>query len=458
MRRRVCASAADERGIAMVMVVLMSAILFMVATTIVARNVGNLNQVRRDRLFVQAIQVADAGVDATLHVLGPNPTWSTDVGLPGSFAPMTEEEWVRAEAALNPVVPVSGGEYAVVKPNNASIVFSVGYVPTRANPQHSRVIRAEYDLAPFVPGAAILTDGNLEISGNPTIDGAAGNAHANGDVEITGSPSIPDGYISASGSYAVTGNPTIGNTEDSGGGKPPRDVPIIDPRENYSRVQYDLCPDGTAKTGPAYPDTDHPRNTSGVPCGGVSIDPASETATFGFRGWRRLGSGIWEYNDPTTYNGAYYIYQGSARVAGNPGSATSPWEVTIMAEAQVSGDEPGHCPHIGGDISVVGNPTMLYHDNMIPLLLVAGRDLEVHGNPGAGQTNYDGILAAHEQFEVGGNPRINGAIIANDYCDTVGSPVDEPRVELGGNAHITYDGGIEVPLGRTIRTTHWYEL
>jgi hypothetical protein len=129
-----------------------------------------------------------------------------------------------------------------------------------------------------------------------------------------------------------------------------------------------------------------------------------------------------------------------------------------MAEAQVSGDEPGHCPHIGGDISVVGNPTMLYHDNMIPLLLVAGRDLEVHGNPGAGQTNYDGILAAHEQFEVGGNPRINGAIIANDYCDTVGSPVDEPRVELGGNAHITYDGGIEVPLGRTIRTTHWYEL
>jgi hypothetical protein len=58
---------------------------------------------------------------------------------------------------------------------------------------------------------------------------------------------------------------------------------------------------------------------------------------------------------------------------------------------------------------------------------------------------------------VSGNPRINGAILANDYCDSPSSPVQEPEIEVSGNAHITYNGA-EIPLGRVIRITHWLEI
>lgn len=446
----------EERGFAMVAVLLMSVILFIVAATITARSLSDYDQVRSERLFQRALQVADAGVDGTLFKLGPNPAYTTGEILPASFSPQTEEEWVLTNVADNPVATVPDGQWAVVKPGNFAVVFSVGYVPTKAAPVKTRIVRAEYDFAPFVPTVAILTDGDLKVSGNPTVDGSAGSAHANGDVLLNGNP-VFSGYVSASGSYSTTGNPQVGDPENTGGEKPPREVPLVDPRENYLRSEYDLCPGGEVRTGPAFAGP-QPPNLTDVPCQGTHLFTATNIE---YRGWKQSGTSLidgdkWDYVNTQAYDGVYYIYQGTAKVTSAPGSSLDPWEVTILAEAQASGSEPGHCPHIGGDIDVSGNPSMRSHDKASPLLLIAGRDLEVSGNPGAGQVNYDGVLAAHEQFSLSGNPKINGVLVANDYCNTPGSPVDETTIS--GNPQITYDGNAEIPLGRTIRTTHWLEI
>jgi len=57
---------------------------------------------------------------------------------------------------------------------------------------------------------------------------------------------------------------------------------------------------------------------------------------------------------------------------------------------------------------------------------------------------------------------LNGVIIANDYCDTrtplPGSPVQKNIINVGGSASLNYNGDLEVPLGRRIRTTHWNEI
>ena len=97
---------------------------------------------------------------------------------------------------------------------------------------------------------------------------------------------------------------------------------------------------------------------------------------------------------------------------------------------------------------------MVFNDKGEGLGFVAGRDLEISGTPGSG-FNFIGVHAAHEQFNVRGNARMEGAVLANDTCDTPGSPVNESSV--GGNVEVTYDGA-SVPLGSNIRTTLWLEI
>lgn len=443
----------DEQGIAMVSVVGMSAILFAVAAIVMTRNLSDYNLVRSDRRFEQAIQVADSGVDHTLFKVGASTTYTTGEILPTSFAStQAEKDWVMSNAADNYLVTTPEGQWATIRPMNADVIYSVGYVPTRVDPFKIRVIRAAYDYAPFVPSVAILTDGDLEIQGSATITGAGGSVHANGDVSLSGSPNI-SGYVSASGDYSPGG--TVGDPVNSGGGKPPREVPVIDPRENYLMSEYDLCPNGDVRTGPSYSaGGGFLPNATDVPCGGALLDDGFGQ---GYRGWK-VTAGLpaqWKYNDNTAYDGVYYIYQGSAEITGNPGSTELPWKVSIFAEAISGGSEPDHCPHQGGDIVVNGGGDMKRHDTSQPLHLIAGRDLQLHGNPG---THWEGVYAAHEQFDITGNTDLTGVIIANDYCDSSGSPVSDATVNLSGSAHIDYDGLMEIPIGRRIRTTHWNEL
>ena len=463
---------AEEQGIAMVSVVGMSAILFAVAAIVMTRNMSDYNQVRSDRRFEQAIQIADSGVDHTLYRVGANPTFTTGETLPdfgGDKA--AEEAWVLANVVdavpdctttgCNPLVTTPEGQWATIRPSNADVIYSVGYVPTQANPFKVRIIRAAYDYAPFVPSVAILTNGDLQIGGNATISGAGGSVHANGNVVVSGAPQV-GGYVSAAGSCTGCVPPPPGakivNQGESGAGKPKREVPLINPRENYVMSEYDLCPNGEIRTGPSYAAGDgFTPNASGIPCGG------SPRATGSWRGWQYAGldSSVqqkghrWTYNSQTPYDGVYYIYQGSAQVSGNPGTPTTPWKVTIFAEATATGQEPDHCPHTGGDIDMAGGGTVRPHTKAQPLHLIAGRDLLMNGTPG---NKWEGVYAAHEQFKLEGNVEMNGVILANDYCDTVGSPASQNIINVGGSAKINYDGGLEVPLGRRIRTTHWNEI
>lgn len=442
---------ADERGIALVSVVLLSSILFSLGAVVIGRSLSDYNQVRGDRRFEQTIQVADSGVDRTLFKVGADPTYSTGETLPDADSfPTTEEAWVLDAAADNPAVKVAEGEWVVVKPSNASVIYSIGYVPSRAAPVKTRLIRAVYDLAPFVPNTAILTAGDLEISGSVEVTGVAGSIHANGDIAMNGGPAV-DGYVSAGGDYD-TGNSTIGDPANSGGGKPPREVPLVDPRESYALSEYDLCPDGTVRGGPSFSGPE--RNLTTTPCAGGTAP--GWTTGVEYRGWTHQGED-WKYNSGTAYDGVYYVYHGSVQISGSPGSAATPWNVTIMAEAQGSGaGEPGHCPHTGGDIDVSGSPVMRPFPAAAPLLLIAGRDLELTGTGLAGDASLDGVIAVHEQFKLSGTKTINGIVLANDYCHTAGSPVDKSTIS--GTITINYDGGLEVPLGLTIRTTHWNEI
>jgi hypothetical protein len=468
-RRSRSRSLRGEKGMGLITVIGIAGVLAILTTTIAVRSVNDLKQVGHQRRWEQAIHAGDAGLDHTLFELSKAASYSNFAGSAPSFGSRAaERKWVLDNAAGLPAVRTNEGEWVALKAGNASerVIYAVGYVPSRAAPDRVRVVRAEYDFPTFKPALAILTDGPLRLH-NPEVRGSSGGVHSNEDVHVGGSVTT-SGNITATGSLNIDSGGVSSCTPagevagcdpaESTGGRPSLPVPEVHPRENYKLSEYDLCPDGTVRTGPSYSAGDAAANPTKTPCQGELLATATSTQ---YRAWQRTGTDAsagakWSLSGSGgSYDGVYYIYRGSAYISGG-GKKNGPLNVSIFAESSpYPGTEP-HCPHVGGDIEMSGNPTLDSSTLAQPLVLVAGRDLTMRGNPEAGQTNYEGVMMAHEQFRLGGNITVNGAVISDDACNTSGSPVDENEIEGGGT--VTYNGDLEISVGMGIRVTHWLEL
>lgn len=467
----------SDAGFSLVAVLVIGIIMMMVTAGIAFRVVSDLDQARYDRGWQRALHVSDAGIDHVLYALVEDDTFVQGPMPPGPFADnQAEKTWVLAQANAAPagqLTTVTEGQWWIMKPTTAEAqIWSVGFVPSRTDPRYVRVLRVAYDFAPFEPGGAFVTDGDIEIAGNGVVDGSLGNVHANGDVKVTGGSATITGTLTSGGNITpnsvLTSGSVVGDKANSGEGFPPVDIPLPVWQDYFDGSEYILCPDGFVWAGPAYSDGPEPRAAPGdVPCTtGSQLGDASSIA---YRGWDYQGNdpsagAEWRVTGNTVFRGSYYIHGGSATITGSPSEDASiynGWRVTIYA-APVPGTEV--CPGvIGGDIEIAGNPDMEPW-NTDGILLVGGRDVELRGNPSQGQAQINGFIYAYEQASVQGNPSITGAVVTSDgkesladpRCDTAGSPVSIN--EISGSATITYDDEIAVPLGDNIRITHWNEL
>jgi Tfp pilus assembly protein PilX len=411
-----------------------------------------LNTSTRHLAQEQSLHLAEEGVDETVAALAMNPAYNTDAtfgAMPsGDLTPSQEEAWVRAALAAAPASAVRtapGGEVITIKPANRYVIYSAGYVPSRAAARRTRVVKSEYlPQSTYSPSQALLAGDQITVTGNPVVGGLGGSVHTNADMDITGNPTVA-GDLTASGELTEVGSVSVGGTKADG--VPALDMPSIDPRSVWIRHArsavyaghwWDLCPDGSVRL----PD-------GAAPCEG-SVAAASAT-TVSFRGWR-LSSGSWTFSgNDGTFHGVYYAYRRGMRVTGNPGSSGSPWMATLISEAEQTGTS-GECPVLGsGDVSVTGNTRLVGF--LEGLALMAGRDLQVSGNA---TQRLSGVMAAHEQFDLSGNPALVGSVIGESTCSSPASQYSENTVS--GNPTITYDLDLEIPAGGDIRTTLWLEL
>jgi hypothetical protein len=430
MKRLQLRSGADS-GFAMVSVVLFGVVMLAVTVMTVTQVQQATQQGIGHLSYEREIALAETGIDQTLARLQQNNTWSTmatRTGLVSGATAAEEKAWATTQ--LNAATPIvtDGGEYAIVKPLDRNIIYAAGWAPTRASAKRTRVVKVEYLFSSYTPANAVLSNGPLTIGGNAAVEGSLGNVHANGDIGVVG------GSLSVSGTLTATGTVSGG---DSGwlGGQPPQEVPEVNPRSiygkfatdpDYSNRWYDLCPDGTVHSPSA-----------STPCTGTDIP-----FTTSFRGWK-YQAGKWQ-NDRDPYDGIYYVYQRSASIKGTD----EPWVATILAEP--SGTD-GNLTN--GDIEMTGKPLLT---GLLPdVALVAGRDLDIQGT-GTDDGFYEGLLGAHEQFKVTGNPTLRGAIVGEGSEDSLGSPVSDNYVS--GSMTITHETGLEADLGGLVRTTLWLEL
>lgn len=356
---------------------------------------GTNRRTHRDQRREQAIALAEAAVARSLTELAASPTYYTTVSVPPS--PVTRD-WVLAQGASAPLASAPDGQYAWIVPQTGDIAFGIGYVPSRAQPFETRIVKVGIvEQHPFGP-LSLLTAGNAILNGNIDVQ-VGGSVHSNGSLSMTGSGHV-GGNATSTGAFTKTGSVDVDGT--FGGGYSAYDVPSVSPSAHRHRTTYDLCPDGTVK------------NTAPAPCTGTTIGTGF---VLGWNGWTWSGT-EWRIAGNNAVNGGFYVYQANVRISGD----VTLWNGTIVVDGlSVAGTL------LNGDFTMTGNTEIQASSQGVAI--VAARDVVLAGN---GRIN--GVILTGEQISMSGNVEVQGQIITASANTSGGSPVTTST--LSGNVRV----------------------
>jgi Tfp pilus assembly protein PilX len=386
---------ADQRGMVLPLTLMFVVILTTLSVALLTVG-GQESVIAANHLKgVHALFLAEAGLEDAFNAFRNNTALLT-TSVPSSLTTLSV-------SGPGTTLSAYGGysvQYHSAGSNTVRVVVT-GYTGTSSAQTATRVLRAMVTVG-FTNSDAVRTKGNLRMSGNPAVTGTCGSAHTNDDLTISGNPSVA-GTATASDQYSVSGNPTVGSG--SGGGKAQKTIPTVSASSFLTQAKatvaasqiYQFLSDGKVRDG----------NDN-------LITTLSNNDTY--RGWKYKSSGPnWEYNDNTGYDGTYY-FQGEVKVSGNPGSAATPWNVTIIAT---------------GSIKMSGSPHMNVHS--LDTLLMSDDDVDISGNG----TMYEaGAIIAKDSVEISGNPTILGYVLAAGTSES----------KISGNPTITYNCGVAPPI------------
>jgi hypothetical protein len=292
--------------------------------------------------------------------------------------------------------------------NNRLLVRAVGYATDGTQLTLEVTIRQ-------VGLPAILTDGDLNISGNPSVLGTMGSIHTNEDLSINGNPTIARD-ATASDTYTTSGNPTVGGI--ASGGMPTVNVPPVRAIDYRPLADFVLTSAGQLTT-----------LAGGVLCDASSNNNACRAAY----GWIFDGPNGWKISDNSAADGTFFA-ETAVKISGNPGSPADPWDITIFAQ---------------GSIDVSGNPDV--KPETAGYLFVTDGDLEISGGLDMA-AGFEGQLLVHEQIKLNGNPTIFGNIVIED-SPSVSNLVTQNAIS--GNATVSYNGS---GGGATFAIGAWREV
>jgi hypothetical protein len=254
---------------------------------------------------------------------------------------------------------------------------------------------------------AILVNGNLELNGAFTISGTNatnnqyGRVHANGDLQVTGGGGTVTGSVTATGTADI-GNITPGG--EYGGGRPTINVPDIQAANYIGLADYKL----TVVAGVGVVQT----LVGGVWT--VCVTSACKNTDWSYSG------GVWSLGK-SPGAGTYYV-EGDVDIGPTSGSGNN--SVSVIST---------------GSINVHGN-AKLTPENDQKVQFVADGDIEiVNGADLDSPALVDGQILVRGQFEAGGNMEFQGRVLVQDV-DGIGNLVDDGANRLHGSVRFTYTG------------------
>jgi hypothetical protein len=263
---------------------------------------------------------------------------------------------------------------------------------------------------------AIVTNGDLTLSGNASIEGSAGSVHSNGDLTVDGNSVSVEQDVSSSGELNCD-DPCDQVEGTATGGASEVPVPPVHASDYLVWADYILKSDGTMTDAAGAVLCTWDSKTS---CNNWDFDSASST---------------WSLNSNSFTAGTYYV-EGHATVSGSPGSTKNPAPISIIAE---------------GSIQISGSPKLA--PDTPELLFVTDEDLKIDGTIDVvGEAALvQGQMLVRGQASILGNASLDGQLLVEDQ--DVGSLVESNVV--GGSVVITYTGGLG---GAVFTVTSWRDV
>ena len=321
----------------------------------------------------------------------------------------------------------------------------------------TRTIKVEYVFMPYKPKHAILTGQSLHLQSSSTdvmgaygVDPTVASVHTNGDLSVTGQPTVT-GPVSFTGS--ATGN--FGNfLGDTATQKPEVRIPRVSAVAFYRQAPEDhpaamaswtdLCTDGTARAwAPATVDAEG-KPVPPTPCTGTVKGNSP------FQGWSyNSGQHKWTASKDTV-SGTYFVHQ--ANVANGNGNGSIP-NLTVIASATST------------DCSTkqYGNIVWDHYDTPAPaltnLFFMADGDLSATSNFYSGQSSatnvISGMYVAGEEIQVWtSSSGLVGSVLAANQCPSDTGPVASNEVQ---GQIVKFDPNSDSPFSSLISTTLWLE-
>lgn len=267
---------------------------------------------------------------------------------------------------------------------------------------------------------ALLVNGDLTTSGNFTITGTSGSMHANGNLAINGNAASVSGSATSHGSFTANQNWHAGGSQ--GGGRPTVNVPDVHASDYISYAGYKLTTVGGAGVVQTLV------NGTWTTC---------TTAACKSTGWSYSG-GNWSISGNSASSATYYV-EGNATVSGSPNGGGSGKNATNLALSIIA----------TGNITISGTPKFTPENNA-KIQFVTDKDLTISGNTDLDDTtNVEGQIMVREQISISGNPEFQGRIIVQNSTSTGGIATNT----ITGNPTLTYNGTLGAISTTTTTTT-----
>lgn len=472
-----------EQGAGMVLVVGFSAIALSLMATALMLATTSLERSRSRSNYELALAAGEAGVDTVLaRVKLAYDTDGSDFPVPGQqdgtlcdSAPISqststdEATWAREEllalASAGCVEESTSGEFVLLKPISTrpsrGRIYAMGWAPSQDVPgNRRRLIKIEYQVLPYSPSHAILTEGSMELqSSSLGVTGASGSSpglagvHANGSITATGNPWVTGRVSSTEPSTAVSTG--FDSNQDIGGSV--AEVPrVTTPEVSAARLYRqaadldpeaitswrDLCPPNTQR--PTF--TVRPYSPGG-PCTAPDADVIAEPPGISYD----VNSATWTIGR-TAADGVYYAHES------NITSGTGNYDfanLTLIASAANATD----CNQ-----KQYGNIQWDHYSITAPALagtfMVADADIRTHANFSAGMDSgagsvQSGVIVAGDQIQLfTSSAGVVGSVITGDQCMT--SSLVSQNVFQG--VTIKYDPSLTSPFSSLMNQNLWLEL
>jgi len=468
----------SERGIALIVVLLLMAVLSGLATGFAMNGNVEATMARNETYYAGARAAAEAGInrataairletdinlltgqdgvagtaddgDVTFLLTGASPYPLGDANGEYSYTiqvmddddpilyPGLTPEQLDAMCADVPA-PCAEDGTGSTDMNKRLVLRATGFGPSNTSATVSRVLLTT--ITP-VPGStvnpAILVDGDVEVVGNLQIltdlpcPACYGSIHANGDMTISGNSAVVEGNATASGDLTVTSNNFEAEGE-QGGGYSSINVPEITASDYENIADYKLRADGSV----------YQVSTNAVVC----VAPCGA----GWSGWSTSvvgGERTWSITGNTAPEGTFYI-EGKVSISGSPkGPGNSTLRTTLIATSS---------------ISVTGNPKFSPDNTNNPeaIQFVTDGDLDLGGTGDLDDpSKIEGQIFVKEQIHTLGSWEFQGRIVvqndSNDHDEVLTN-------QIGGTPNVTYNGtlaGYVIPptTTYTYNVTGWIE-